>query len=648
MRNKLFLVFGILGLFLFLAAIAAGILTGTVKSSHGGALSGVTVTIVERSASTKTASDGSFTFNALPEGIYSVRFDLAGFGSETRQGISIKTGKALSLNIVMKPLPVAPPILPPKVEVRESTKADQMMMPMSAPVSSQMRKMMAPPPSPIAYQQPYNQIMPYPGIPVNFNTEEYGRIIENGFKETTREPLSTFSIDVDTASYANIRRYLTEGTEPPKDAVRIEELINYFSYDYPKPVGEDPFSVNMEAVTCPWNARHSLVRIGLQGKKINVSKLPPANLVFLLDVSGSMQEPDKLPLLKQAFKLLVNQMRPQDHVSICVYAGAAGCILQPTSGANKQKILDTLDALEAGGSTAGGEGIMLAYKEAKKNFNPRSNNRVILATDGDFNVGISDTGSLVRFIEEKRKEGIFLSILGFGTGNLKDERMSQLAEKGNGNYSYIDSFMEATKVLVTQMGGTLFTIAKDVKLQLEFNPLKVKAYRLVGYESRLLKNEDFNNDKKDAGELGSGHTVTAFYEIIPAGSTEKVPGIDELKYQKTTINPTGASTGEILTVKLRYKQPKQDVSKLLSVPLRGPVKPFETASENTRFAASVAEWGLLMRESEFKDKASFDQVLDIARKAKGEDREGYRSEFLRLVETSRSLKTKTINGDRHD
>ena len=643
MRNKLFPGFGILALFVFLAAVAVGILTGTVKRSNGDALRGVTVTIVETSASTTTANDGSFTFNALPEGQYSVRFDLAGFASETRQGIRIKAGKALSLNIVMQPVPLAPPMLPQEPEARESTKADQMMMPMSAPGKSQMRMMMGappPPPSPAAYQQPYNQIMPYPGIPVNFNTEEYGRIVENSFKETTREPLSTFSIDVDTASYANIRRYLTEGTEPPKDAVRIEELINYFSYDYPQPVGEDPFSVNMEAVTCPWNTRHSLVCIGLQGKKINMSKLPPANLVFLIDVSGSMQEPDKLPLLKQAFKLLVNQMRPQDHVSICVYAGAAGCILQPTSGANKQKILDTLDALEAGGSTAGGEGIMLAYKQAKKNFNPRGNNRVILATDGDFNVGISDTGSLVRFIEEKRKEGIFLSVLGFGTGNLKDERMSQLAEKGNGNYSYIDSFLEATKVLVTQMGGTLFTIAKDVKLQLEFNPLKVKAYRLVGYESRLLKNEDFNDDKKDAGELGSGHTVTAFYEIIPAGSTEKVPGIDELKYQKTTISPDAAGSGEILTVKLRYKQPKQDISKLLSVPLRGPVKLFETASENTRFAASVAEWGLLMRESEFKDKASFDQVLDIARKAKGEDKEGYRSEFIRLVETSKNIKTK--------
>ncbi len=640
MRNKLFLSFGILGLFLFLAAVAVGILSGTVKNTSGVALPGVTVTIVETSAFTKTANNGTFTFNALPEGNYSVRFDLAGFRSETRKGIMIKAGKTLSLNMVLQPVPLTPPMLPPVVEARESTKPDQMMMPMAAPGASQMRKMMAPPPSPVSYQQPYNQIIPYPGILVNFNTEEYGRIIENAFKETTREPLSTFSIDVDTASYANIRRYLTEGTEPPKDAVRIEELINYFSYNYPQPVGENPFSVNMEAVTCPWNTRHSLVCIGLQGKKINVGKLPPANLVFLLDVSGSMQDPEKLPLLKQAFKLLVNQMRPQDHVSICVYAGAAGCILQPTSGSNKQKILDTLDALEAGGSTAGGEGIMLAYKQAKKNFNPRGNNRVILATDGDFNVGISDTGSLVRFIEEKRKEGIFLSVLGFGSGNLKDERMSQLAEKGNGNYSYIDSFLEATKVLVTQMGGTLFTIAKDVKLQLEFNPLKVKAYRLVGYESRLLKNEDFNDDKKDAGELGSGHTVTAFYEIIPAGSAEKVPGIDELKYQKTTINPASAGTGEILTVKLRYKQPKQDVSKLLSVPLSGPVKAFESASENTRFAAGVAEWGLLMRESEFKDKASFDQVLDIARKAKGEDKEGYRSEFIRLVETSKNIKTK--------
>jgi Ca-activated chloride channel homolog len=624
MRNKLYLGFGFLGLFLILAAVAVGILTGTVKSSTGVTLPGVTVTIVETSASTTTANDGSFTFNALPEGEYSVRFDLAGFRSENRHGIRIKAGTPFSLNMVMKPAPLTPR----KVSAKGSLQTDKMMMTMSAP------------PAPAAYRQPYHQIVPEHGIPagtVDFNTEEYGRIVENSFRETTREPLSTFSIDVDTASYANIRRYLTEGKEPPKDAVRIEELINYFAYNYPKPVGEDPFSVNLEAVTCPWNSAHQLVCIGLQGQKIKDSKLPSANLVFLIDVSGSMQDPAKLPLLKKAFKLLVNQMRPQDHISICVYAGAAGSILPPTSGADKQKILDTLDALEAGGSTAGGEGIMLAYKEAKKHFNPRGNNRVILATDGDFNVGISDTGSLVRFIEEKRKEGIFLSILGFGSGNLKDERMSQLAEKGNGNYSYIDSFLEATKVLVTQMGGTLFTIAKDVKLQLEFNPLKVKAYRLVGYESRLLKNEDFNNDKKDAGELGSGHTVTAFYEIIPAGSSEHVPGVDELKYQKTTINPAAATTGEILTVKLRYKQPKQEVSKLLSAPLNGPVKPFETASENTRFATAVAEWGLLMRKSEFKDKASFDQVLDIARTAKGEDKEGYRSEFIRLVETSKQM-----------
>ncbi len=642
MRNKLYLGFGIFALFLCLAAVSVGVLTGKVKSSAGGALPGVTITVVETSASTTTANDGTFKFEALPEGEYSLRFDLAGFSSERRQGIKIRAGKTLSLTIVMKPAPsTAQPVPSPQSYYA----APDMMMSVSAPRESQMRKMMAAPsPLPPAYyQKPYTKLPPNPAIPaagVDFNTEEYGRIVENGFKETTREPLSTFSIDVDTASYANVRRYLTEGTEPPKDAIRIEELINYFSYNYPKPAGEDPFSVNMEAVTCPWNSAHNLICIGLQGKKIDVAKLPPANLVFLLDVSGSMQDPQKLPLLKEAFKLLVNQMRRQDYVSICVYAGAAGSILPPTSGADKQKILDTLNSLEAGGTTAGGEGIMLAYKEAKKHFNPRGNNRVILATDGDFNIGISDTGSLVRFIEEKRKEGIFLSVLGFGSGNLKDERMSQLAEKGNGNYSYIDTLQEAKKVLVTQMGGTLFTIAKDVKLQLEFNPMKVKAYRLVGYESRLLKNEDFNDDKKDAGELGSGHTVTAFYEIIPAGSTEQVPGVDELKYQQTTLNPATAGSGELLTVKLRYKLPKLDVSKLLSVPLNGPVKPFETASENTRFAAAVAEWGTLLRDSAFKGQASFEQVLDIARKAKGLDKEGYRSEFIGLVEKSKKIKMK--------
>ncbi len=642
MRNKLYLTFGILSLFLCLAAVSVGVLTGKVKSSLGGALAGVTVTVLETSASTTTATDGTFKFNALPEGEYSLRFDLTGFNSEKRQGVKIKSGKTLSLTIVMKPAPSAAQTVP--VPLTDSSAPDMMTKrSMSAPRESKMFEMMAAPPPPAPYQQPYTRIIPNPAIPaagVDFNTEEYGRIVENAFKETTREPLSTFSIDVDTASYANVRRYITEGTEPPKDAIRIEELINYFSYNYPKPVGENPFSVNMEAVTCPWNSGHNLIGIGLQGKKIDVAKLPAANLVFLLDVSGSMQDPQKLPLLKEAFKLLVNQMRRQDYVSICVYAGAAGTILPPSSGADKQKILDTLNSLEAGGSTAGGEGIMLAYKEAKKHFNPHGNNRVILATDGDFNIGISDTGSLVRFIEEKRKEGIFLSVLGFGSGNLKDERMSQLAEKGNGNYSYIDTIQEAKKVLVTQMGGTLFTIAKDVKLQLEFNPLKVKAYRLVGYESRLLKNEDFNDDKKDAGELGSGHTVTAFYEIIPAGSTEQVPGVDELKYQKTTLNPATAGTGEILTVKLRYKLPKLDVSKLLSVPLSGPVKPFETASENTRFAAAVAEWGSLLRDSAFKGQASFDQVLNIAKKAQGLDKEGYRSEFIRLVEKSKTITMK--------
>lgn len=631
MRRHLNLGLVIAGLFLLLAAVAVGMLTGTVKSTTGVVLRGVTVTVIETSASTKTASDGSFKFKALPEGEYSVRFDLRGFESETQHGIRISAGKALELNVVLKPVALRDQISQREKRTNESIVASRMMT-----------GSMHPAPAPAPYEKPYRQAVPasaIPGTPVDFNTEEYGRIVENGFKDTTKDPLSTFSIDVDTASYANIRIYLNDGTVPPKDAVRIEELINYFSYNYPRPVGEHPFSVNMEAVTCPWNRGHQLVRIGLQGKKIDIGKLPPANLVFLIDVSGSMQSPDKLPLLKEAFKLLVNQLRPQDRVSICVYAGAAGTILQPTSGSQRQKILDAISALEAGGSTAGGEGIMLAYKQARMNFRPQSNNRVILATDGDFNVGISDTGSLVRFIEGQRKEGIFLSVLGFGTGNLKDERMSQLAEKGNGNYSYIDTIQEAKKVLVTQLGGTLFTIAKDVKLQLEFNPLKVKAYRLVGYESRLLKNEDFNDDKKDAGELGSGHTVTAFYEIIPAGSSEKLPGVDELKYQKTTVNTATAKTGEILTVKLRYKLPKLDVSKLLSVTLSGPVTPFESASENTRFAATVAEWGLLLRDSEFKGNSSFDQVQQIAGKATGEDREGYRREFIKLVETSKKIKT---------
>ncbi|TAF96544.1 MAG: VWA domain-containing protein [Oscillatoriales cyanobacterium] len=475
-----------------------------------------------------------------------------------------------------------------------------------------------------------------------FDREGYNRIYDNSYQRASNNPLSTFGIDVDTASYSNVRRFINSGVMPPKDAVRLEELINYFTYDYPQPKGDRPFSINTEVANAPWNPQHKLVHIGLQGKSISTKNLPPNNLVFLIDVSGSMNSPDKLPLVKASLKYLVSELRAKDSVTIVVYAGAAGLVLPPTPGNQKEKILDSIDKLEAGGSTAGGAGIQLAYKVAKDNFIKQGNNRVILATDGDFNVGASSDGELVRMIEEKREQGVFLSVLGFGTGNLQDAKMEQLADKGNGNYAYIDSLLEAKKVLVTQMGGTLFTIAKDVKIQVEFNPAKVQAYRLVGYENRVLQNQDFNDDKKDAGELGAGHSVTAIYEIIPVGvaSDVKLPEVDPLKYQPNPATASTSQTDELMQVKLRYKNPNETVSQLITQSvIDKPVK-LENASANFRFAAAVAAFGMVLRDSEYKGAANFDQVLKLASQAKGEDKEGYRAEFIRLVENCKTLVAK--------
>ncbi|MEG3862407.1 iron uptake porin [Microcoleus sp. herbarium12] len=475
-----------------------------------------------------------------------------------------------------------------------------------------------------------------------FDREGYNRIYDNSYQRPSNHPLSTFGIDVDTASYSNVRRFINSGVMPPKDAVRLEELINYFTYDYPQPKGDRPFSINTEVANAPWNPQHKLVHIGLQGKSISTKDLPPNNLVFLIDVSGSMNSPDKLPLVKASLKYLVSELRAKDSVTIVVYAGAAGLVLPPTPGNQKEKILDSIDKLEAGGSTAGGAGIQLAYKVARDNFIKQGNNRVILATDGDFNVGVSSDGELVRTIEEKREQGVFLSVLGFGTGNLQDAKMEQLADKGNGNYAYIDSLLEAKKVLVTQMGGTLFTIAKDVKIQVEFNPAKVQAYRLVGYENRVLQNQDFNDDKKDAGELGAGHSVTAIYEIIPVGvaSDVKLPEVDPLKYQPNPATASASQTDELMQVKLRYKKPNETVSQLIAQSvIDKPVK-LENASANFRFAAAVAAFGMVLRDSEYKGTANFDEVLRLANQAKGQDKEGYRAEFIRLVESCKTLVAK--------
>ncbi|WP_333818714.1 vWA domain-containing protein [Ohtaekwangia sp.] len=466
-----------------------------------------------------------------------------------------------------------------------------------------------------------------------WNTEEYDAINENIFHDALRNPLSTFSIDVDAASYSNVRRFINNGSRPPKDAVRIEEMVNYFDYDYNQPKGEDPFAVITEISSAPWNSKHKLVHIGLQGKKIATENLPASNLVFLIDVSGSMSDPNKLPLLKSSLKMLVEELRPQDHVAIVVYAGAAGLVLEPTSGADKKKIIESLDRLEAGGSTAGGAGINLAYATAKQYFKKGGNNRVILATDGDFNIGESSNAAMERLIEAKRQDGIFLTVLGYGMGNYKDSKMEVLADKGNGNYAYIDNITEARKVLVNEFGGTLFTIAKDVKLQIEFNPAKVKAYRLIGYENRMLKSEDFNNDKKDAGELGSGHTVTALYEIIPVGVESEFFKIDELKYQTTKVDPAAQKTEELMTIKLRYKKPDEDVSKLIVHPLKDNNIALGKTSDNFRWSASVAAFGMLLRESEYIKSFTYDDVVQLAQGSRGEDKEGYRIEFINMVKS---------------
>lgn len=470
--------------------------------------------------------------------------------------------------------------------------------------------------------------------PTNYNTESYNSITENGFKASVAEPLSTFSVDVDAASYSNTRRFILNGQKPEKGAVRVEEMINYFNYDYEDPDNNDPFSITTEVGDCPWS-KNKLIHVGLQGKRIDKSDLPPSNLVFLLDVSGSMNSANKLPLLKKSFSLLVGELTDRDKVAIVVYAGAAGMVLKPTKGSDGTTILEALEKLSAGGSTAGGKGIELAYKTCQDNFIKGGNNRVILATDGDFNVGMSSDDAMEQLIVKKRESGIFLTCLGFGTGNFKDSKMETLADKGNGNYAYIDNLFEAKKVLVTEMGATLLTIAKDVKIQVEFNPAVIESYRLVGYENRLLNNEDFNDDKKDAGEIGAGHSVTALYEVVLKGEGDGKTGVDPLKYQSN--ESTTKFNDEMLTVKFRYKAPDGDKSKLIERTLANKIVSSDKLSNNFNFSAAVAEFGMLLRDSEYKGTATFDDCLKLAASSKGADKNGYRAEFLRLVDAAKTV-----------
>ena len=607
------------------APLATGRVEGRVQDPAGRPLANAQVLVVGTAFNALTDRDAAYTFPALPAGHVTLRAALVGY-APVEEEVAVVAGHAVRHDFTL-----ASSRTDARDEVADVKRSGSALRALEQAATGAMVAKSAPAsigqwPQPEPYRWPRE-----PG-----NTEAYARIEENRFLAALTNPLSTFSIDVDAASYSNVRRFLSSGTLPPPDAVRLEELVNYFPYRYPEPEGADPFTVATEVGPCPWASDHRLVRIGLQGRHIPTAKLPPSNLVFLIDVSGSMMSPDKLPLVKQAFRALVGELRPQDRVAIVVYAGAAGLVLPSTPGSDKRTILDALDRLEAGGSTAGGAGLRLAYDVAREHFMREGNNRVILATDGDFNVGVSSDAEMIRLVEARRSEGTFLTVLGFGTGNLKDTKMEQMADKGNGHYAYIDTFREAEKVFVQEFGGTLFTIAKDVKIQVEFNPAKVQAYRLLGYENRLLAKEDFADDRKDAGELGAGHTVTALYEIVPAGARPVALVEDSLVYQHVSLRPGAARSPDLVTVRLRYKEPAGSTSKLITTRVED--RSSGRSSEDMRFASSVAAFAMLLRDSENKGSVTFDQVIEMARGARGADPEGYRGEFIGMVQAARILR----------
>ena len=592
---------------------AAPVLRGVATDANGAGLPGVTVKLTEHArivASVVTDVDGRFTVENLAPGDYVLTATLEGFYTLTRV-VRVIDG--------VDPQPI-------DVRLEVGALAETVTVTAGSPlIQTQMSARAG-----RGKAEP-SSIMVVPSR--TFSTATYDRITENGFKRAADAPLSTFSIDVDTASYSNVRRFLTARTLPPPDAVRIEELINYFHFDYPAAADRRPFSVTTELDTCPWDRRHMLALVGLQTPRIPLEKTPPRNLVFLLDVSGSMQPAERLPLVQSAMLALTETLRPQDWVAIVVYAGDSGLALPPTSGSHKRDIERAIEELRAGGSTNGAEGIQLAYDIAAAQFVPGGINRVILATDGDFNVGVTSPGDLVRLIEEKRKTGVFLSVLGVGDDNFKDATMEKLADAGNGNYAYLDRFDEARRLLVKEASATLVTVAKDVKLQIEFNPRTVAGYRLIGYEDRVLENEDFNDDRKDAGDMGAGHTVTALYEIVPAGRAADLPAADPLKYQQGAARD-GVHADELMNIKLRYKEPAEDTSTAFEVPVRRGKAP---ATGNLGFAAAVAEFGMLLRDSPYKARASWRQAEMLATDNRGEDLDGYRAEFIRLLGVASTL-----------
>jgi len=628
------------------AQAGTGRLEGRVRDSAGVRIPNARVIVVGSAFSAPVDTAGNYAINGIPAGTYSVRATYVGYRPVQTDSIRILAGQVTRLDFVLVGAPV-------QLDQLVVTGSRQALVPRDAVSSKQIITGSSVNRLPVdriqqalALQGGFGRgtrgeqgVTYIDGVPVrNFpNTEAYDRIVENPFLDPRYDPLSTFGIDVDRASYSNVRRFISQGRHPEKDAVRIEEMINYFAYDYPAPAAnsEHPFTVTTEVAAAPWNPAHRVVRIGLQARKLDTSTLPANNLTFLLDVSGSMEPWNRLPLVKAAMRLLVDQLRKQDRVAIVVYAGDAGVRLRPTSGADKTTILDAIDGLEAGGSTNGSAGLRLAYDVARQSHLDGGNNRIILATDGDFNVGLSSDSDMERLIEAERRGGTFLTVLGVGYGNLKDSKLEKIADAGNGNYAYLDNLLEAHKVLVQEMGGTLVTVAKDVKLQVEFNPATVQAYRLIGYEDRLLRSEDFADDEKDAGDMGAGHSVTALYEITPAGVTDAAParGIEPLRYQTPSVIKSHPGD-ELLFVKVRYKDPDAKASKLLAVAAPGHVgKP----STDFTFAMAVASFGMILRESQYRGAATLDGVLDAARQSLGADSHGYRAGFLSMVESYQKM-----------
>jgi len=645
MQKKIFLaatIAAIVALLAFTTSSVKFIVTGKITDDKGQPIANVTIAKKGTNSGTQSNADGNYSITISGEKAVLV------FSSVGYQTKEIKVSKKQTLNVV---LAAATESLDEVVVIGyQSVKRKDLTAAVSSiqaydlnnvPINNAATVLTGKVAGVQLNKSTGNEIYDKEEEDNGYSREGYDFIKENSFLKATENPLSTFSIDVDAASYSNVRRLLNSGQMPPVGAVRIEEMVNYFKYDYPQPDKDKPFTVSTEIAACPWNNQHRIALIGLQGKNIPTENLPPSNLVFLIDVSGSMWDPNKLPLVQQSMKLLTDQLREQDNVAIVVYAGSAGLVLPSTSGANKTKIKEAINALQAGGSTAGGEGIKLAYKTAIENFKKKGNNRVILCTDGDFNVGTSSDDELERLIEKERESGVFLTVLGFGMGNYQDAKMQKLADKGNGNHGYIDGLAEAKKMLVSEFGGTLFTIAKDVKLQIEFNPNVVQGYRLIGYENRMLAKEDFNDDKKDAGELGSGHTVTAIYEIIPVGiQSDFLKSVDKLKYQQEDGFSKASFNNELMTVKLRYKEPDGSKSKLIVQPVADANVNIKITSENFRFATAVAEFGMLLRNSEFKQQSKYDFVVSLATNAIGKDKEGYRKEFVQLVERTISLAKK--------